>query len=119
MAFDLKFFLSRIPGIGRLVCEIVPIGRLSYEPEMKFTRAELKEIKTLSVFDMLSPKYDQPQKLSTFRSWMIEAGLEVLEITTGFNGINARGRKPLKKSTEVALERKQDEALNLSSLQTN
>ena len=119
MAFDMKMSLSKIPGIGRFVCEIVPIGRLSYEPEMKFTPDQLKEIKTLSVFDMLSPMYDQPQKISTFRSWMVEGDLEILEITTGFNGINARGRKPAQKSTEIAPERKQNEVLDLSGLQTN
>src|SRR5258708_40318514 len=102
MAFDLKMVLSKIPLIGGIVCKIIPIGRLNYEPDFKFTVAEMKEIKTLSVFDMVSPKFDQPQKLSTFRSWMEEAGLEIMEITTGFNGINARGRKPVRESAEAA-----------------
>src|SRR5882724_3063203 len=119
MAFDLKMILSKIPVIGGLVCKIVPIGRLSYEPEMKFTPAELKEIKTLSVFDMLSPMYDQPQKLTTFRSWMEEAGLEVLEITTGFNGINARGRKPAREDAKTAAEGRRAEVISVGGLQTN
>jgi hypothetical protein len=86
---------------------------------MKFSIDELKEIKTLSVFDMLSPKYDNPQKLSTFKAWMEEAGLEILEMTTGFNGINARGRKPLAKATEASGETRRDKALSLGGLQTN
>jgi SAM-dependent methyltransferase len=95
VTFDLKSILNRTPQVGKHLAGLIPIGRLSYEPEYRFTVAEMKEIKTLSVFDMLSPKYDQPQKLSTFRAWMEEAGLEIIELTTGYNGINARARRPL------------------------
>jgi SAM-dependent methyltransferase len=94
-AYDVKAAVSRVPGLGKHLAALVPIGRLNYEPDYHFTVPEIKEIKTLSVFDMLSPKYDQPQKLSTFRAWMEEAGLEILELTTGYNGINARARRPL------------------------
>ena len=95
LAYDLKVLVTKLPAIGRALARLIPIGRLSYEPEYHWTPAQLKEIKTLSVIDMLSPKYDKCQKLSTFRSWMEEAGLEILDLTTGFNGINARARRPL------------------------
>src|SRR5262249_55543829 len=78
LAYDVKSILNRIPLAGPALAALVPIGRLSYEPEYHFSRAELKEIKTLSVIVMLSPRYDQPQRLSTVRAWMEEAGLEIL-----------------------------------------
>jgi hypothetical protein len=77
---------------GQRLAGFIPIGRLNYEPGFHFTIPELKEIKTLSVFDMLSPKYDKCQKMSGVRRWMEEANLEVVELTTGYNGINARAR---------------------------
>ncbi len=95
MEYDLKAFLVKVPLIGRHIANLVPIGALNYEPEYYFSVSEIKEIKALSMFDMLSPKYDQPQKISDFRSWMACAGLEILELTIGYNGINARGRRPV------------------------
>ena len=95
VAFYLKASLTRLPLIGNLLARLIPIGRLNYEPEFHFSTAEMIEIKTLSVIDMLSPKYDQCQKLESFHAWMAKAGLELLELTTGYDGINARARKPL------------------------
>lgn len=93
LAYDIKLVLSRIPIAGRFISKIIPIGPLNYGKEYYFSKSEIKKIKTLSMFDMLSPEYDQPQKISDFRLWMEEARLEILELTTGYNGINARARK--------------------------
>jgi SAM-dependent methyltransferase len=93
IAYDLKRVITAIPLVGKFFAKIVPIGRLNYEPEHYFTVQELKEIKTLSVFDMLSPKYDQCQKLEDVGGWMRESGLEIVKLTTGYNGINAKGKK--------------------------
>jgi hypothetical protein len=54
----------------------------------------LKQVKILSALDMLSPKYDQPQRIETVRQWFEEAGLVEIETWIGYNGINARGRRP-------------------------
>ncbi|OGW75514.1 MAG: hypothetical protein A2Z72_05750 [Omnitrophica bacterium RBG_13_46_9] len=97
IAYDIKSLCSKIPFIGALLSNLIPIGRLNYEPDYHLSVPELKEIKTLSVFDMLSPKYDKPQRLSSFRRWMEEGGLEILGLTTGYNGINARARRPADK----------------------
>ncbi len=56
--------------------------------------AILKEWAYLDTFDMLSPMYDKPQTLKTFRSWHEEAGLVDLEVHYGFTGIGGRGTKP-------------------------
>jgi len=93
--YDIKSSFAKIPMVGKLISRLIPIGRLNYEPDYYFSVPEIKEIKTLSMFDMLSPKYDQPQRISNFRLWMQGAGLEILELTTGYNGINARGRRTI------------------------
>ena len=95
VAYDIKSFCAKIPMVGRFISGFIPIGRLNYEPDCYFSVTEIKKIKTLSMFDSLSPKYDKPQKMSNFRLWMESAGLEILELTTGYNGINARGRRPI------------------------
>jgi hypothetical protein len=92
-AYDLKLLLSRIPLIGSALGAAIPIGRFNYEPTFHFSVPELKEIKALSVIDMLSPKYDKCQRIDDVRTWMEEGGLEILDLTTGYNGINARGRR--------------------------
>lgn len=55
----------------------------------------LKEWAYLDTFDMLSPKYDKPQRRSVFTRWFEEAGLENIDVHPGWNGLEGRGRKPL------------------------
>lgn len=93
LAYTLKSALAKIPLVGEHICRMIPIGVLDYGPYTHFTIREIKEIKTLSMYDMLSPKYDKPQNISSFKKWMQEADLEILELGVGYNGINARGRK--------------------------
>jgi SAM-dependent methyltransferase len=54
----------------------------------------LKEWAYLDTFDMLSPRYDSPQTISTVRRWFAEAGLVEVDVQSGYNGIEGRGRKP-------------------------
>jgi SAM-dependent methyltransferase len=54
----------------------------------------LREWAYLDTFDMLSPLYDQPQTLKTFKRWHIDAGLGQTELHYGYNGIEGRGIKP-------------------------
>jgi len=94
VAFDLKNSLNRIPGIGAKLARVVPIGPLSHAPRLNYTEEELKQVKILSAFDMLSPKHDHPQRIEDVEAWFKDAGLSETEIGYGYNGINARGRKP-------------------------
>jgi SAM-dependent methyltransferase len=57
--------------------------------------ATLKEWAYLDTFDMLSPAYDQPQTLKTFKRWHEEAGLIDIDVHYGFNGLEGRGARPL------------------------
>jgi len=93
-AFALKKSLYRIPLVGKSIGNLIPIGPVSHEPKLHFTDDELIQVKILSALDMYSPVHDHPQTLDTVSNWFAEAGLVDVHIGTGFNGINARGRKP-------------------------
>ena len=56
--------------------------------------ATLKEWAYLDTFDMLSPMYDKPATLKTFKRWHEEAGLIGVDVHYGFNGVEGRGSKP-------------------------
>ncbi len=62
-----------------------------YKGKYNLPDATLKEWAVLDTFDMLSPKYDQPQTLETVQKWFKEANLTDCEIHYGYNGIEARG----------------------------
>jgi hypothetical protein len=78
------------------MAELIPIGPLSHtEIGLHYSDSELKRVKVLSAFDMLSPRYDLPQKIADVHRWFEEAGLIGIETRFGYNGINAQGRKRL------------------------
>lgn len=94
-AFELKKVVSRIPALGTRIGSLIPIGPLSHaEKGLNYTEDELKQVKILSALDMLSPAYDQPQRMEEVRGWFEQAGFRGYELTRGYNGINARGRRP-------------------------
>ena len=95
-AFDVKKAIHSVPGVGPKLARLIPIGPLSHANiGLHYTEDELKQVKVLSAFDMLSPKYDSPQRIENVRRWFEEAGLTEIETKFGYNGINAKGRKPL------------------------
>lgn len=53
----------------------------------------LREWAYLDTFDMLSPAYDRPATLKTFKRWHEESGLIDVEVRYGFNGLEGRGTK--------------------------
>jgi SAM-dependent methyltransferase len=96
LAFEIKSLVHRAPAIGPRMAELIPIGPLSHaEIGLHYSDSELKQVKVLSAFDMLSPRYDLPQKIADVHGWFEEAGIVGIETRLGYNGINARGRKPL------------------------
>ncbi|HTC63532.1 MAG TPA: methyltransferase domain-containing protein [Candidatus Saccharimonadales bacterium] len=93
-AFYLKKALYKIPVIGKPIGNLIPIGPVSHAPRLIFTDEVLVQVKILSALDMFSPVHDHPQTMETVRQWFAEAGLVDVYVGTGFNGVNARGRKP-------------------------
>jgi len=94
LAFELKKALYKVPLVGKAIGSLIPIGPISHKPKLDYTDEELKQVKILSALDMFSPVHDHPQTIETVRQWFMEAGLVDVYVGTGFNGINARGRKP-------------------------
>ena len=94
VAFDLKKRIYAIPWIGPKLARLIPIGPLSHAGiGLHYTESELKQIKILSAFDILSPRYDIPQRIEDVQDWFEEAGLVGIEIKFGYNGINAKGQR--------------------------
>jgi SAM-dependent methyltransferase len=94
-AFEMKKALHNIPGLGPKVASLIPIGPISHaERGLNYTDEELKQVKILSALDMLSPAYDQPQTMPEVKRWFDEAGLTDVQVRRGYNGINAKGRRP-------------------------
>lgn len=93
-AFYLKKALYKVPLVGKSIGNLIPIGPVSHAPRLIFTDQELVQVKILSALDMFSPVHDHPQTLETVRQWFTDAGLVDVYVGTGFNGINARGKKP-------------------------
>jgi SAM-dependent methyltransferase len=56
--------------------------------------AMLKEWAYLDTFDMLSPRYDSPQRIATVRRWATEQNLQNIEIEYSPHGIVLRGTVP-------------------------
>ncbi|MBI3669971.1 MAG: class I SAM-dependent methyltransferase [Acidobacteria bacterium] len=93
-AFELKKALYQVPVVGKPIGNLIPIGPISHKPKLEYTDEELKEVKMLSALDMLSPVHDHPQNIEDVRAWFAEAGLVDIQMKTGFNGINAKGKQP-------------------------
>jgi len=93
-AFHIKKALHKIPMIGKIIGKLIPIGPISHEPKLHYTDEELIQVKINSALGWYSPVCDNPQTKETIRQWFSEAGLVDVHVGNGFNGINARGRKP-------------------------
>ena len=92
LAFDVKKWIHHLPGVGPKMAALVPIGPLDHaQIGLHYTEEELKQVKILSAFDMLSPRYDLPQRIEDVRQWFGEAHLTEVEAWFGYNGINAKG----------------------------
>jgi 2-polyprenyl-3-methyl-5-hydroxy-6-metoxy-1,4-benzoquinol methylase len=68
-------FFNKI-GIGRFVNRFIPICDIKGTLPQGLTKQEIKEWCILDTFDMFSPEYDQPQKISTVKKWFEENGME-------------------------------------------
>lgn len=89
--YDFKSIIAKLPIVGARLHRLIAIGELQRHG---WSPTQMKQIKSLNVFDMLSPKYDNPQSLDAIRNWIKAEGLELVKCNVGYNGINAKARKP-------------------------
>lgn len=54
---------------------------------------KLKEWAVMDLFDMLSPTFDNPVRLTTFKKWFEELGYKEIDVHMGYNGCEGRGVK--------------------------
>ena len=69
-----RFFAKM--GVGKLFSRFVPICDINGTLPQNLTYAELREMCLLDTFDMFSPAYDQPQKISTVSEWFSKYGMK-------------------------------------------
>lgn len=91
--WPLARLLRRIPRFGEMLNWRLLIA--DYSSQLPGASDQtLKEWAYLDTFDMLSPRYDQPQTLATFRAWHLAEGLTEIDVCYGYNGIEGRARRP-------------------------
>lgn len=78
--------IRRVPKLGPSINWRLLIADYSNEG---VTGPALKEWAYLDTFDMLAPRYDQPQTMKTVQAWLEEAPLDG-EVFSGMNGIAVR-----------------------------
>jgi len=83
--------LGRIPFVGRYVRRIIPVA--NYEGIYPLNEKQLIEWAILDTFDWLSPKYDRPQTPKGLNSWLVDAGLEKIEVSKVYHLVG-KGQKP-------------------------
>ena len=68
-------FFSKI-GLGRLFNRFIPICDIDGTLPKDLPYDQLRELCVLDTFDMFSPQYDQPQKISTVVKWFNKYGMQ-------------------------------------------
>ena len=68
-------FFNKI-GIGKLINRFIPICDIKGTLPQNLSKNELREWCVLDTFDMFSPQYDQPQKVTTVKKWFEENGMK-------------------------------------------
>lgn len=66
-------------GIGKIVNRFIPVCDISTTVPRGLTKAQMREWVVLDTFDMMSPAYDNPQRLSTVAKWLRDAGMEQID----------------------------------------
>jgi len=72
----LYYFFDKIK-LGRILNRFLPIPDIKHTIPGGLDKKELREWVILDTFDMFSPEYDKPQRISTVKKWFEEAGLNV------------------------------------------
>ncbi len=68
-------FFSKI-GLGKVCNRFLPICDIDGTLPKGLSKEQLRELCVLDTFDMFSPQYDQPQKVSTVVDWFKKYGMK-------------------------------------------
>ena len=101
-AFEVKKAIHQVPAVGPQLARLIPIGALSHiERGLNYSDSELKQVKILSALNMLSPVFEHPQRMKDVQRWFADGGLVEVELKRGYNGINAKGRRPAENPRQI------------------
>lgn len=74
----LSIALGRVPRVGRQLRYVLPVA--NYDGILPLSPAQIRQWAVLDTFDMLAPRFDQPQTPETLEAWFREAGYEAVEV---------------------------------------
>jgi ubiquinone/menaquinone biosynthesis C-methylase UbiE/uncharacterized protein YbaR (Trm112 family) len=83
--------LNRVPLFGTILKRIVPVA--DYTGVYPLSDKQLIDWALLDTFDMLAPKYDNPQTANTVKNWLVKSGLINIEVFHASHLVG-RGTKP-------------------------
>lgn len=63
-------------GVGKLFNRFLPVCDIDGTLPQHLSYSKLRELCVLDTFDMFSPEYDQPQRISTVTRWFKKYGME-------------------------------------------
>jgi len=90
--WPLALIIMKIPKIGGMINWRLMIA--DYSRRLKGAdKNTLKEWAILDTYDMVSPAYDFPVTLKTFKKWHTSEGLIDIDVHYGYNGIEGRAIK--------------------------
>jgi SAM-dependent methyltransferase len=70
------YFFDRLK-LGMIAHRFIPMCDINRTLPANLSKEALREWVVLDTFDMFSPAFDNPQRISTVKKWMTEAGLDV------------------------------------------
>ncbi len=91
-----KFFIRM--GIGRFTNRFIPVCDIKKTIPKDLSDEDFRQWVILDTFDMLSPEYDQPQKIEDVKKWFLKMGMSdvfagFIEYGKGFQAAVVKGRK--------------------------
>lgn len=69
-----SLFFSKI-GLGKILNRFIPVCDIEGTLPKNIPYAQLRELCVLDTFDMFSPEYDDPQKITTVKKWFEKYGM--------------------------------------------
>ena len=87
--WPLSRWIGKIPFVGRNINWLFLVAD---HRNLGLDDSRAKQWAYLNTFDMLSPKYDYPQRLKTIKKWFSGPEFAKYEVNYGYNGIVARGK---------------------------
>jgi len=75
---SMSIFLQKLPFLGLLLMRLIPVA--NYNGVYSLSRNQLNEWALLDTFDMLAPKFDNPQKAKDIHKWMLEENFKDISI---------------------------------------